>query len=145
MVPYLLISAAAVAQWADELDEADRLIRRGLAGHRLSRQYLLHRTLINTRTDTTAARGRHAQVLADLGDGFHHFVPSAFSERRHGHRVRTGDVEAPGQYRTLQRGQQRGVAHPHGQPTGLPRRDPVIAVDVQGTELSGRRHQESEP
>lgn len=68
LLPYLLITAAAVAQWADELDDADRLVQRGLAGHRLSRQYLMYQALVNTRTDTTAARGRHAQVLADLGD-----------------------------------------------------------------------------
>ncbi|MGW0555432.1 LuxR C-terminal-related transcriptional regulator [Streptomyces sp. NPDC002926] len=64
LVPYLLGTAAAVAQWADALDLADRLVRAGLADHRLSPLHPIHGPLINVRIDTAAARGEFAQVLA---------------------------------------------------------------------------------
>ncbi|MEV6793635.1 AAA family ATPase [Streptomyces sp. NPDC051320] len=66
MLSYLLLTAAAVAQWADRLDEADRLIQRGLDQQRTSHSHLMRRALVNTRMDTLAARGRHAPVLAYL-------------------------------------------------------------------------------
>ncbi|MBV9023155.1 MAG: AAA family ATPase [Streptomycetaceae bacterium] len=67
MEPFLLGTAAAVAQWADELDEADRLVQRGLAEPGLSRLHPMYRAMFNTRTDTALARARYAEVLADDG------------------------------------------------------------------------------
>ncbi|MFG3721795.1 AAA family ATPase [Streptomyces massasporeus] len=58
--PFLLGTAAAVAQWADELDEADRLVDRGLAGQRPDLLHPMHAALLNTRADIAAARGEYA-------------------------------------------------------------------------------------
>ena len=63
--PFLLGTAAAVAQWADELDEAERLVRRGLAGQRPSLLHPMHEALLNVRVDIAAARGAYAELLAD--------------------------------------------------------------------------------
>ncbi|MEV7090555.1 LuxR C-terminal-related transcriptional regulator [Streptomyces sp. NPDC093085] len=65
LVPYLLGTAAAVAQWADVPDDAERLVRAGLTEHRLSPLHPIHNALLNVRTDTAAARGDHAQVLRE--------------------------------------------------------------------------------
>ncbi|MFH8975990.1 AAA family ATPase [Streptomyces sp. NPDC017890] len=65
--PFLLGTAAAVAQWADELDEADRLVERGLAGQHPALLHPMHHALLNTRADIAAARGDHARLLAADG------------------------------------------------------------------------------
>ncbi|MGV9286715.1 AAA family ATPase [Streptomyces sp. NPDC003719] len=62
--PFLLGTAAAVAQWADELDEAERLVERGLAGQHPALLHPMHQALLNTRADISAARGDHAGLLA---------------------------------------------------------------------------------
>ncbi|MEV5841054.1 LuxR C-terminal-related transcriptional regulator [Streptomyces sp. NPDC051985] len=62
--PFLVGTAATVAQWADELDEADRLVDRGLAGQRPDLLHPMHQALINNRTDIAAARADYA-YLAD--------------------------------------------------------------------------------
>ncbi|MFI1481956.1 AAA family ATPase [Streptomyces sp. NPDC020747] len=62
---FLLGTAAAVAQWADQLDEAERLVRRGLAGQRPSLLHPMHLALLNVRVDIAAARGAYAELLAD--------------------------------------------------------------------------------
>ncbi|MEU3514410.1 LuxR C-terminal-related transcriptional regulator [Streptomyces sp. NPDC006654] len=54
--PFLVGTAATVAQWADELDEAERLVDRGLAGQRPDLLHPMHQALINCRTDIAAAR-----------------------------------------------------------------------------------------
>ncbi len=64
---FLLGTAAAVAQWADRLDEAERLVERGLAGQRTSLLHPMHMALLNVRTDIAAARGAYAELLADSG------------------------------------------------------------------------------
>ncbi|MFF5007021.1 AAA family ATPase [Streptomyces phaeochromogenes] len=64
---FLLGTAAAVAQWADQLDEAERLVRRGLAGQRPSLLHPMHLALQNVRVDIAAARGAYAELLADPG------------------------------------------------------------------------------
>lgn len=63
--PFLLGTAAAVAQWADELDEADRLVDRGLAGQRPGLLHPMHQALLNTRADIEAARGRYGLLPAE--------------------------------------------------------------------------------
>ncbi|MFE0084580.1 LuxR C-terminal-related transcriptional regulator [[Kitasatospora] papulosa] len=65
LVPYLLGTAAAVAQWADATDDAERLVRSGLTEHWVSPLHPVHRSLLNTRVDTAAARGRHRWVLEE--------------------------------------------------------------------------------
>ncbi|MEU0780449.1 AAA family ATPase [Streptomyces sp. NPDC006173] len=60
--PFLLGTAAAVTQWADELDEAERLVERGLAGQSASLLHPMHAALLNVRADIAAARGAHEDV-----------------------------------------------------------------------------------
>ncbi|MGW2048834.1 AAA family ATPase [Streptomyces sp. NPDC001858] len=61
--PFLLGTAAAVAQWADELDEAERLVERGLAGQRPSLLHPMERALMDTEWDIAAARGAYGTLL----------------------------------------------------------------------------------
>ncbi|MGW0792075.1 AAA family ATPase [Streptomyces sp. NPDC002911] len=68
LVPYLLAAAAAVAQWADASDDAERIIRTGLSEHRLTPLHPAHRPLLNARVDTAAARGDHRRVLEETAD-----------------------------------------------------------------------------
>ncbi|WP_251095763.1 LuxR C-terminal-related transcriptional regulator [Streptomyces sp. Caat 7-52] len=63
--PFLLGTAAAVAQWADELDEAERLVDRGLAGQRSELLHPMHDALLHTRADIAAARGIHGWLPAE--------------------------------------------------------------------------------
>ncbi|MER7400871.1 helix-turn-helix transcriptional regulator, partial [Streptomyces sp. NPDC000151] len=65
LMPYQLSAAAAVAQWADALEDADRLVRDGLT-ERLSPLHPAHHSLLNTRADTAGSRGRYAWQPADL-------------------------------------------------------------------------------
>lgn len=65
--PYLLGTAATVAQWADELEEAERLVRRGLAEQSLLRLHPMHLALLNTRADIALARDRYPELLAEPG------------------------------------------------------------------------------
>lgn len=65
--PFLLGTAAAVAQWADELPEAERLVERGLVGQRPDLLHPMHEALANVRADILAARGEHARLLAEPG------------------------------------------------------------------------------
>ncbi len=62
--PFLLGTAAAVALWADELDEADRLVERGLAGQHPALLHPMQNALANARADIAASRGDHARLLA---------------------------------------------------------------------------------
>uniref|UniRef100_A0AAU2A897 AAA family ATPase n=1 Tax=Streptomyces sp. NBC_00093 TaxID=2975649 RepID=A0AAU2A897_9ACTN len=62
--PFLLGTAAAVAQWADELDEAERLTDRGLTGQRPTLLHPMYEALLNVRADIAAARGDYAQLLS---------------------------------------------------------------------------------
>ncbi|GAV44975.1 LuxR C-terminal-related transcriptional regulator [Streptomyces acidiscabies] len=66
LMPYLLGTAAAVAQWADTLDDAERLVRRGLAERALSPLHPMRQALLDVRLDIAVARGRYADVLASL-------------------------------------------------------------------------------
>ncbi|MEV6552400.1 AAA family ATPase [Streptomyces sp. NPDC051597] len=62
--PFLLGTAAAVAQWADELDEADRLVDHGLAAQQPMLLHPMRHLLLNTRADIAAARGDAGHLLA---------------------------------------------------------------------------------
>ncbi|RAG85574.1 helix-turn-helix transcriptional regulator [Streptacidiphilus pinicola] len=81
LMPYLLGTAAAVAQWADELDEAERLVRQSMTAFRLPALHPMHQSLRNTQWDITAARGGHARLLAEF-------------ERRDGAPHRPGNLTA---------------------------------------------------
>ncbi|MGW1556886.1 AAA family ATPase [Streptomyces sp. NPDC002144] len=63
--PFLLGTAAALAQWADELDEAERLVERGLAGQRPGLLHPMHQALLSTRDDIAAARGEFGRLPAE--------------------------------------------------------------------------------
>ncbi|MEU0137764.1 LuxR C-terminal-related transcriptional regulator [Streptomyces sp. NPDC006296] len=65
LVPYLLGTAAAVAQWADAADDTERIIRTGLDEHWLSPLHPVHRSLLNARVDNAAAHGHHRWVLEE--------------------------------------------------------------------------------
>ncbi|MFF8968937.1 ATP-binding protein [Streptomyces sp. NPDC014995] len=67
--PFLLGTAAAVAQWADELDEAERLVERGLAGQRPALLHPMTRALHDVRLDIAAARGRYDRLTTPRGPG----------------------------------------------------------------------------
>ncbi|MET9604157.1 AAA family ATPase [Streptomyces sp. NPDC006512] len=67
--PFLLGTAAAVAEWAGELDEAERLVDRGLAGQHPALLHPMEHALLNTRADIAAARGDVARLIAVRGDG----------------------------------------------------------------------------
>ncbi|MFF7359882.1 AAA family ATPase [Streptomyces sp. NPDC008125] len=62
--PFLLGAAATVAQWADELDEAEELVDRGLAGRPPHLPHPMHMALVNVRTDIAAARGEYTRLPA---------------------------------------------------------------------------------
>ncbi|MHB9864371.1 helix-turn-helix transcriptional regulator [Streptomyces sp. YIM S03343] len=62
--PFLVGTAAAVSQWADDLDETERLVQRGLAALP-DVLHPMHAALLNVRTDTAAARGDWALLLAE--------------------------------------------------------------------------------
>ncbi|EPD58801.1 helix-turn-helix transcriptional regulator [Streptomyces sp. HGB0020] len=63
--PFLVGTAAAIAQWADELDEAERLVERGLAGQRPGLLHPMHQALLNTRADIAAARGAYGRLPSE--------------------------------------------------------------------------------
>ncbi|MEW1633070.1 AAA family ATPase [Streptomyces sp. NPDC093801] len=67
--PFLLGTAAAVAEWAGELDEADRLVDRGLVGQHPGLLHPMEDALLNTRADIAAARGDIARLIAVRDDG----------------------------------------------------------------------------
>ncbi|NEB05152.1 AAA family ATPase [Streptomyces sp. SID13726] len=63
--PFLVGTAAVVAQWADELDEAQRLVDRGMAGQRPGLLHPMHHSLLNTQADIAAARGEYGSLPAE--------------------------------------------------------------------------------
>ncbi|WP_427919405.1 AAA family ATPase [Streptomyces sp. cg40] len=63
--PFLLGTAAAVAQWADELPEAERLVERGLVGQRPDLLHPMRDALTNVRADILSARGEHGRLLTE--------------------------------------------------------------------------------
>ncbi|MFF3861525.1 AAA family ATPase [Streptomyces sp. NPDC002209] len=76
--PFLLGTAAAVAEWAGELDEAERLVDRGLVGQHPALLHPMEDALLNTRADIAAARGDVARLIAVRDDG------AAVAARAHG-------------------------------------------------------------
>ncbi|MCM2387321.1 helix-turn-helix transcriptional regulator [Streptomyces albipurpureus] len=65
LAPYLLSSAATLAQWADELDEADALTARGLAAHRAPLLHPAQQSLLSVRAESTVMRGQYEALLRD--------------------------------------------------------------------------------
>ncbi|MFI5567700.1 AAA family ATPase [Streptomyces sp. NPDC051740] len=63
--PFLFGTAAAVAHWADELDEAERLVRRALDALGSFLLHPMHHVLLDLRVDLAAARADFDAVLAD--------------------------------------------------------------------------------
>ncbi|WP_078917691.1 LuxR C-terminal-related transcriptional regulator [Streptomyces sp. NRRL S-813] len=63
--PFLLGTAATIAQWADELDEAERLVGRGLASQRSHMPHPMHEALLNAQADIVAARGAYSRPLGE--------------------------------------------------------------------------------
>ncbi|CAL9477781.1 AAA family ATPase [Streptomyces sp. enrichment culture] len=64
-VPFLYGMAALVAQWADELDEAERLVRRALDPLASFLLHPMHHILTDMRVDVAAARADWDAVLAE--------------------------------------------------------------------------------
>ncbi|MEW1656760.1 AAA family ATPase [Streptomyces sp. NPDC093707] len=67
--PYLLASTATLTQWADNLDEADRLVTRGLATYRPPLLHPAHQSLLSVQAETQVMRGHYDAVLADAALG----------------------------------------------------------------------------
>ncbi|MER7844324.1 AAA family ATPase [Kitasatospora sp. NPDC096077] len=63
--PYLLASAADLAQRADQWQEADRLVARGLAAGRPQPLHPGHQRLLDVRARGQVPRGRYGALLAD--------------------------------------------------------------------------------
>ncbi|MFJ8902180.1 AAA family ATPase [Streptomyces sp. NPDC102370] len=64
-VPFLFGMAALVAHWADELDEAEQLVRRALDPLGSFLLHPMHHILTDVRVDLAAARADHDTVLAE--------------------------------------------------------------------------------
>ncbi|MGW2089272.1 BTAD domain-containing putative transcriptional regulator [Streptomyces sp. NPDC001880] len=61
---YVLASAATLAQWADDLKLADRLVADGMAGHRGPSADPGYRSLLSVHAESLAMRGRYQELLA---------------------------------------------------------------------------------
>ncbi|GAA2833276.1 LuxR family transcriptional regulator [Kitasatospora sp. CM 4170] len=64
--PYVLVSAATLAQWADRLGEADRLVDRGLAAYRGPSLDPGYQCLLSVRAETRVMRGEYQALLEDF-------------------------------------------------------------------------------
>ncbi|WP_162002559.1 LuxR family transcriptional regulator [Streptomyces sp. CB01881] len=63
---YVLVSAATLAQWADLLPEADRLVERGLAAYRGPSLDPGYQCLLSVRAEAQVMRGEYQALLDDL-------------------------------------------------------------------------------
>ncbi|WP_371501681.1 LuxR C-terminal-related transcriptional regulator [Kitasatospora sp. NBC_00374] len=64
---YVLASAATLAQWADRLPEADRLVAEGMAVHRGSPLHPAYQCLLSVRAESRVMRGQYELLLTELG------------------------------------------------------------------------------
>ncbi|WP_433328643.1 LuxR C-terminal-related transcriptional regulator [Spirillospora sp. CA-294931] len=69
--PFLLATAATIALWADDLDEAERLVERGLLGRRPALLHPMDQVLQDVHVGIMAARGAYGRLPAARGDGAH--------------------------------------------------------------------------
>ncbi|MFY4717911.1 LuxR C-terminal-related transcriptional regulator [Streptomyces sp. LaBMicrA B280] len=60
---YVLASAATLAQWADELELADRLVAEGLTGHRGPLVDPGYQSLLSVHAESLVMRGRYRELL----------------------------------------------------------------------------------
>ncbi|MFI0978512.1 LuxR C-terminal-related transcriptional regulator [Streptomyces sp. NPDC021093] len=60
---YVLASAATLAQWADALALADRLVEDGLSGHRGPSSDPGHQSLLSVHAESLVMRGRYRELL----------------------------------------------------------------------------------
>ncbi|WP_406402936.1 LuxR C-terminal-related transcriptional regulator [Streptomyces uncialis] len=65
---YVLASAATLAQWADELALADRLVANGITGHPGPSADPGYQSLLSVRAETLVMRGRYHELLEACGD-----------------------------------------------------------------------------
>ncbi|MFJ9947439.1 AAA family ATPase [Kitasatospora sp. NPDC091207] len=63
---YVLVSAATLAQWADLLPEADRVVARGLAAYRGPSLDPGYQCLLSVRAESRVMRGEYQELLDDL-------------------------------------------------------------------------------
>lgn len=63
---YVLASAATLAQWADCLPEADRLVEQGLAAHRGPLLHSGYQCLLSVRAESRVMRGEYEPLLDEL-------------------------------------------------------------------------------
>ncbi|MFF9525498.1 LuxR C-terminal-related transcriptional regulator [Streptomyces achromogenes] len=61
---YVLASAATLAQWADDLELADRLVADGMTGHRGPSADPGYQSLLSVRAESLAMRGSYQELLA---------------------------------------------------------------------------------
>ncbi|GAA3845110.1 hypothetical protein GCM10022243_09240 [Saccharothrix violaceirubra] len=72
--PYVLVSAATLAQWADLLGDAERLVERGLAAFREPTLEPAYQCLLSVRAETRIMRGEYAELLAESSGRNPHLV-----------------------------------------------------------------------
>lgn len=65
---YVLASAATLAQWADELALADRLVANGITGHRGPSADPGYQSLLSVRAESLVMRGQYHELLEVCGD-----------------------------------------------------------------------------
>ncbi|MFE3526258.1 LuxR C-terminal-related transcriptional regulator [Streptomyces sp. NPDC059161] len=65
---YVLASAATLAQWADELELADRLVADGMAGHRGPLVDPGYQSLLSVHAESLVMRGRYRELLEACHD-----------------------------------------------------------------------------
>ncbi|MFJ8042719.1 LuxR C-terminal-related transcriptional regulator [Kitasatospora sp. NPDC096147] len=63
---YLTASAATLAQWADRLDLADRLVAEGLTAHRGAKLHPAYQCLLSVRAESRVMRGQFTLLLQEL-------------------------------------------------------------------------------
>ncbi|MGW2399935.1 LuxR C-terminal-related transcriptional regulator [Kitasatospora sp. NPDC001664] len=63
---YLTASAATLAQWADRLDLADRLVAEGLTAHRGAKLHPAYQCLLSVRAESRMMRGQFSLMLQEL-------------------------------------------------------------------------------
>ncbi|MFI5527920.1 LuxR C-terminal-related transcriptional regulator [Kitasatospora sp. NPDC051853] len=63
---YLTASTATLAQWADRLDLADRLVAEGLTAHRGAKLHPAYQCLLSVRAESRMMRGQFSLMLQEL-------------------------------------------------------------------------------
>ncbi|MFC8449727.1 AAA family ATPase [Kitasatospora sp. NPDC057223] len=78
---YVLASAATLAQWTEQLPEADRLVREGMAAYRGPLLHPGYQCLLSVRAESRVMRGEYGRLLDECG------LPDDTGDPAAGHRA----------------------------------------------------------